>query len=530
MFALTTFLFFTGLVGFLSWLFTRHDDHVSSTGYFLAGRSLPWIVIAGSLLLTNLSTEQLVGLNGGGYSHGMQVAAWEIFAAVAMIAMAAVFLPRYLKGGVTTVSQYLKNRYDPTVGIIISVLLLLSLLTNLLPFVLYSGALFMEKVFRISEAFGIGETTALWITTIALGVVGSIYAIFGGLKAVAVSDTLNGAGLFLGGLAIPFLGLRALGDGSLAAGFARLMSESPHLLNPIGRPGENIPFSTLFSGMILLHVYYWCTNQAIVQRTFGARNLAQGQKGLLFAAAMKLLGPFYLILPGIIAFHLFGGSLDNPDNAYGTLVQKVLPPWMLGFFAAVIFGAILSSFNSGLNSATTLFSIDLYKGVFRTGASEADMVRIGKIFGAVVAVGAIAMAPLIMHFEGGLFDLMKKLSALYNVPLLTITLVGIFCPRMPPIAAKIALVTGPVFYGVFGLWQNNTIFGHQIHWLHLAGINIALLTLVMLIVGFIRPTPEPHEQVYTHDVDITPWRGLWPSAAIVLILIVVIYVWLSRFG
>jgi SSS family solute:Na+ symporter len=261
----------------------------------------------------------------------------------------------------------------------------------------------------------------------------------------------------------------------------------------------------------------------IVQRTFGARSLAQGQKGLLFAAAVKLLGPFYLVLPGIIAFHLFDGSLDDADNAYGALVQAVLPPWMLGFFAAVIFGAILSSFNSGLNSATTLFSVDLYKGVFREDASEAGMVRVGKIFGTAVAIGAIAMAPLIADFEGGLFDLMKRLSALYNVPLLTITLVGIFFPRMPPIAAKFALVIGPLFYGVFGLWQNNTLFGHQIHWLHLAGINIGLLTSVMLIVGTIWPRPKPYEQVYTDEVDITPWRGLWPSAIAVLVLIVALY-------
>lgn len=530
MFAVITFLLFTGLVAFLSWVFTRRDDHLSSTGYFLAGRSLTWIVIAGSLLLTNLSTEQLVGLNGGGYSHGMQVAAWEIFAAVAMIVMAALFLPRYLKGGVTTVSQYLKNRYDSTVGIIISVLLLLSLLTNLLPFVLYSGALFMEKVFRISEVFNIDETTALWLTTIALGVVGSIYAIFGGLKAVAVSDTLNGVGLLIGGLAIPVLGVHALGDGSIAEGFSQLTKEAPHLLNPIGKAGDNIPFSTLFSGMILLHVYYWCTNQAIVQRTFGARSLVQGQKGLLFAAAMKLLGPFYLVLPGIIAFHLFDGSLDDADNAYGALVQEVLPPWMLGFFAAVIFGAILSSFNSGLNSATTLFSVDLYKGVFRKDASEASMVRTGKIFGTVVAISAITMAPLIAEFEGGLFDLMKRLSALYNVPLLTITLMGIFFPRMPPMAAKFALVIGPVFYGIFGLWQDNTLLGYQIHWLHLAGINIGLLTVVMLIVGAIWPRPEPYKQAYTGEIDITPWGGLWPSAITVLLLIVAIYAWMSQFG
>jgi SSS family solute:Na+ symporter len=536
MIPLITFFFFTGLVAFFSWRMTHKDDHNSKNGYFLGGRSLTWIVIAGSLLLTNLSTEQLVGLNSGGYAHGMQVAAWEIFAAVAMIIMALVFLPRYLRGGVTTVSEFLASRYDRSTGIIISILLLLSLLTNLLPFVLYSGALFMVKVFHIADLFHTSETAALWITTAALGIVGSIYAIFGGLKAVAVSDTLNGIGLFSGGLLIPLFALHQLGDGSIAAGFAALTETKPELLNPIGKPGDNLPLGTLFTGVMLLHLYYWCTNQAIVQRTFGSLSLAQGQKGLLFAAALKLLGPFYLVLPGIIAFHLLGDTLEHPDLAYGALIQTVLPKWMLGFFGAVIFGAILSSFNSGLNSATTLFSIDLYKGIFRKDASESDMVRVGKNFGIISAIAAIAVAPFIGNFSGGLFDLMKSLAALYNIPLLAITLFGIFNRRAPALAAKICLVGGFAFYGWFGINKrieesnNCDLFGYPVHWLHVAGINFALLIIFLSIFTALKPRPTAWVQEDVKAVDLTPWRGVRTASIAVLITIVLIYAALSQFG
>ncbi|MEX2580734.1 MAG: solute:sodium symporter family transporter [Verrucomicrobiales bacterium] len=532
MLALISFLLFTALVAFLSWRYTRGDGLTTGDGYFLAGRSLPWIVIGGSLLLTNLSTEQLVGLNGGGFRHGMQVAAWEIFAAVAMIAMALIFLPRYLRGGVTTVSQFLAQRYDRTVGTLISVLLLLSLLTNLLPFVLYSGALFMVQVFRIPEAFGVGHDAAVWLTVIALGTVGSIYAIFGGLKAVAISDTLNGAGLFLGGLLIPLLALRRLGEGSILGGFHELGTVRPEMLDPVGGAGDNVPFATLFTGLILLHLYYWCTNQAIVQRTFGARSLEQGQKGLLFAAALKLLGPFYLVLPGIIAWHLFAGQLqDQPDGAYGLLVQEVLPAPLLGLFAAVIFGAILSSFNSGLNSAVTLFSVDLYRGLARPEIEDAALVRGGKIFGLAIAVGAVAIAPFIALAEGGLFDLMKRLAALFNIPLLAITLFGMISPRVPPLAAKLALVSGFVFYAWFGLWQDNVIFGHTFHWLHLAGINFLVIVVLMFVITAWRPLPHawaPPEG--TTRVDLTPWRGAKVSAVAILVAIAAIYAVLSRFG
>ena len=536
MIQIIAFLIFTGLVGFFSWRATRRDSHSTATGYFLAGRSLPWIVVGCSLLLTNLSTEQLVGLNGGAFANGMQVMAWEVWSSIAIVLMALVFLPRYLKGGVATVSLFLERRYSKTVGIAVSVLLLLGLWTNLLPFVLYSGALFMRKVFGISALFGGNDILALWVTVIVLGVVGSLYAIFGGLKAVAVSDTFNGIGLLIGGLMIPILGLIVLGNelgggGGFRAGISYLMENSPERLSPIGKEDENIPFSTLFTGMLLITTYYWCTNQAIVQRTFASKSLAEGQKGVLFAAGMKLLGPLYLVLPGIIAWHLFEGStkIGKADDSYAVLVGEVLPPPLLGFFAAVIFGAILSSFNSGLNSAATLFSVDIYKGCIKKGATDKQMVMAGKKFGIIMAIGAIGLAPLIGGVDG-LFDLMKKLAALYNIPLLAIVLMGIFHKRVTSQGAMAAIIVGLTFWAVFGLWQDNNLFGWKMHWLHLAAINFVLISSIMIVMAIINPREKAYEQTYTNDVDITPWKGAKACGIIILILIALMYWGMSFFG
>lgn len=529
-----SFLLFTGAVAFVSWRFTRREDQSTSTGYFLAGRSLPWIVVAGSLLLTNLSTEQLVGLNGDAFSHGMQVMAWEVWSSIAIVLMALVFLPRYLRGGVATVSQFLARRYNRAVGLIISALLLLSLLTNLLPFVLYSGAVFMRDVFNVPEILGVSDKAALWVTVIALGTIGSIYAIFGGLKAVAVSDTLNGIGLLFGGLLIPILGLVALGDklgdGGFGGGVSYLFENHPERLNPVDTSEKaNIPFSTLFTGMLFIVTYYWCTNQAIVQRTFGSKSLAEGQKGVLATAFLKLFGPLYLVLPGIIAWHLFQDGAASGNSAYGALVDKVLPAPLLGLFAAVIFGAILSSFNSGLNSATTLFGIDFYKGLINPEASDAQTVRAGKFFGIAIAIGAILVAPIIDNFDS-LFTAMKKLAALYNIPLLAVVVLGMFSKRVTSLAAIVGIAFGFLFYAIFGLALNNHILGIEMHWLHVAGINFVLVILVMLALTRAAPREEPYELVHTGDVDITPWPLALPVGICILVLIAVMYLTMSRIG
>lgn len=530
MFSVLSFFFFTTLVGVISWLKTRGDDHAHGRGYFLAGNSLSGLVVAGSLMLTNLSTEQIVGLNGGAYLHGAMVMAWEVVAAIALVLMALYFLPRYWEGRITTVPQFIEKRFDRRLRQILGVLFLLFITVQFLPFVLYSGALVINSLFGVPAFLGISDQAAIWVTVWAVGGIGSLYAIFGGLKAVAISDTINGIGLLIGGLLVPVLGLMLLGDGSLVDGWTRLIVNQPDMIDPVGAPGSNIPFSTLFTGMLLTNVYYWCTNQQIVQRTFGARSLAEGQKGVLLAALLKLLGPVYLVLPGIIALEMFGGDLGLPDSAYPRLVEAVLPGWLVGFFGAVLFGAILSSFNSALHSASTLFGLDIYKTMFRPGATDGETVRAGKIFGAVLAVLAMSMAPLIMHAPEGLFTLMKKIGAVINVPILAVVFMGVVTIRVKARAARVALFSGMVFYVVFSWVMGNRAFGVEIHWLHSVGLNFLFMCGLMWGLS--------HLKAFSTGPDAEPLRpastGWWaksrPVGAMLIAAVFVLYAFLHHLG
>ena len=248
---------------------------------------------------------------------------------------------------------------------------------------------------------------------------------------------------------------------------------------------------------------------------------------------MKLLGPLYLVLPGIIAWHIFGQTIEA-DDSYGALVDKVLPAPLLGFFAAVIFGAILSSFNSSLNSAATLFSIDIYKGVIKPDASDQQLVRVGKFFGIFIAIGAIILAPMIdvLKAKGfdGLFDLMKNLAALYNIPLLAVVLMGIFHKRVTSKGALMAIGFGFAFWGYFGLIRENNLLGYEMNWLHLAAINFVIISLIMIVQAKISPREEAYVQSYTNDVDITPWKWAKACGIIILILIALMYFGMSFFG
>ncbi|GAA3508413.1 hypothetical protein GCM10022393_19500 [Aquimarina addita] len=440
-----SFVGFTLLVAIISYLATRKTDESSSDGYFLGGRSLGAVVIAGSLLLTNLSTEQIVGLNGASYKEGVLVMAWETLAAIAMVVTAIFLLPRYLKGGISTVPQFLENRYDTTTKAITSGLFLTGYVVVFLPVVLYSGSLAITTMFDVPEILDISKDTSIWICVWGIGIIGSIYAVFGGLKAVAVSDTINAVGLLIGGIMIPVFGLIEIGDGSISEGISTIMNTNPDKFKVIGGPESSIPVATIFTGMMLVQLFYWGTNQAIIQRALGAKNLKEGQKGLLLGSFLKILGPIIVVLPGIIAFHIFNGELGDADEAYPELVRKVLPVSLVGFFAAVLFGAILSSFNSALNSSVTLFGLDIYKEYINKEATEKQVVKAGKTFGVVLALLAMLVAPFIAN-AGSIFEYLQEVNGIYSIPILTIIVVGYLTKKVPAIAGKIGILSGSILY------------------------------------------------------------------------------------
>ena len=366
-----TFIFFTLFVAIYTWYKLKKENLSSKDGYFLGGRSLTGVVIAGSMLLTNISTEHLIGMNGSSYKNGFIIIAWEVTSSLALIFAALYFVPKYLKMGLITIPQFLESRFDNMTRTIVALFLIVSFVITLLPIVLYTGAINIESIFNISETFNISKSQGLWITVIAIGSLGAIYAFFGGLKAVAISDTINGYGLLIGGTAIPLIALFSIGDGNIIEGLMKVYNNNPEKFNVIGTRDSVMPFEVLFTGLIINQIYFWCMNQTIIQRALGAKSLIEAQKGLLFTGILKIMIPFIIVLPGVIGYYYFGDSLyENQDMIYPELIKKVLPLGLVGLFAAIIMGAVLSTFNSVLNSAATIFSIDFYKNHIDKNISE----------------------------------------------------------------------------------------------------------------------------------------------------------------
>ncbi|MEM9530329.1 MAG: solute:sodium symporter family transporter [Pseudomonadota bacterium] len=518
--------FFMALVAWVSYLKTRGEVDTKD-GYFLAGRGLTGVFIAGSMLLTNLSAEQLIGLNGSAYGYNMSSMAWEVTAAFATICMALIFLPRYLAGAFTTLPEFLKNRFDDDVRRMSVVLFMVGYGLVTIPSVLYSGSIAVLQLFDVPTLLDMTYSRALVLTIVVIGCVGAVYAIFGGLKAVAVSDTLNGLGLLVIGILVPLLGLAALGDGSIRDGLQVITTTNTEKLNAIGGPEDPTPFATLFTGMVFANLFYWCTNQYVIQRTLGAKNLAEGQKGVLLSGFFKILVPFMMMIPGVIAFHLYGPELASIDLAYPRLIRDVLPVAMSGFFLAVLLGAVFSSFNSLLNSAATLFCLDVYAPMQKKSLSDADMVRVAKKASVVIALFSFLVAPLLQYAPEGLWQIIRIFTGFYNIPVVVIVIVGLFTRRVPAFAAKIVIVFHVVAYGLAKFVFDDIV---TIHFLHLYAVLFVIEVAIMLLAGRLRPAADAWHYSARSLVDMTPWRFAIPAAVSLFSMVVFLYLLFSPVG
>lgn len=522
---LSSFVLFTAGVAFFTWYNLRKTNLNSSEGYFLGGRSLTGTVIAGSMLLTNISSEHLIGMNGNSYANGFIVIAWEVTSSIALVVAAIFFVPKYLKMGLTTIPQFLEKRFDSLTRTMVATILILSFVITLLPIVLYSGAIGIESLFGISEILGVNKTQGLWITVVIIGAIGSIYAIFGGLKAVAFSDTINGFGLLIGGLLIPVLALLSIGDGNIVGGLVKVYEFAPQKFNVIGEADSVLPFEVLFTGLIINQLYFWGMNQAIIQRALGAKNLKEAQKGLLLTGLFKILIPLIIVLPGVICYYYFQETYyENQDGVYPILVKKVLPVWLIGFFAAVIMGAVLSTFNSVLNSVATLFSIDIVKKHLRKDISDKKLVTVGKLTSAILAVVAIFAAPMMANAPDGLYQLLQELNGIYFIPIASILLAGFFMKRVSAIGAKAALIFGLLFY-IFMSWIYTD---HGIHFVHLWGIEFVLNVILMFVVSHFYPRMDSYKINDTGAVNLVSWKYTKVMSIGLCLITVLIYVMLGR--
>lgn len=515
------------IVGLISYQRTKGQTD-NQDGYFLAGRGLTGVFIAGSMLLTNLSAEQLIGLNGSAYGFNMSAMAWEVTAGFATIIMALVFLPRYLRGAFTTLPEFLANRYDDGVRRLTVVLFMVGYGLITIPSVLYSGSVAVLRLFDVPKLLSIDYSTALFVTVFTVGTVGAIYAVFGGLKAVVVSDTINGIGLLFIGLLVPILGFRLLGDGSILKGIETIATNHTDKLNAIGASTDPVPFGTIFTGMILANLFYWGTNQYVIQRTLGAANLAEGQKGVLLSGYFKVLVPFMMMIPGVIAFHLYsnkGTELLSIDLAFPQLVNDVLPFYLSGFFLAVLLGAVFSSFNSLLNSAATLFCLDVYKPLKNNEVSDKEIIRVAKIASVIIAIFSFIVAPLLQFAPDGLWQIIRIFTGFYNIPVIAIVLVGFFTRHVPALGAKIAVVFHIIAYALLQF-----VFTTDINFIHIYAILFTIEVIIMLIVGYFKPVDKDWSSKTNDKVSLEPWRYAWAASATLFSAIVIVYLIFSPLG
>lgn len=522
-----SFLFFTALVGVITFYRTRRENLQSSQGYFLGGNSLNGWVIAGSLMLTNLSAANITGMTAQVYGGNLAPIAWTVTVIPPLLFFAGVLLPMFLRRGFATIPEFLEQRYGPSTRRLVTALFLFCYVFGGMPVALYGGAIAIMNLFNLPALMGVDERTCVLILVGTFGVLGGTYALFGGLKGVAISDALNGVGLLIGGVLVFIFGVSAIGDGNFFAGATKMFTTETHKLDAIGSTSDLVPFAVLFTGMVLHNSFYWCTNQFIVQRCFGARSLAEGQKGVIIAGFFKILNVFYIAIPGVIAYHLYGsGAFENNDWAYPTLVRDIMPGLFVGFFAAVIFGAVLSTYNSVLNSTVTLFAVDIYKPIWGKTLSDETVIKRSKWVGCGLVIVTMFIAPMIMQFEGGIFLYMVKAEVLFGAPIFLTLLVGYFSKTVSSKAANITLVSYLVILSL-----SQFAFTIELHYLHLLAALFVVHVIMLFGLSRVFPLDRPIEPTTADStIDLTPWRHFKLVGGLALALMIATYIVFSPWG
>jgi solute:Na+ symporter, SSS family len=525
--AITAFIAFTSIVVFISWYKTRKDKQETSDALFLANRKLGFLTVGSALFFTNISATQFIGENESVYISNMAVMAWGITSVFAMLIVSEFFIPMYLRSGITTTPDFLAERYDEGTKKIVSVIFLGSYLVNLLPYVLYSGAVAFNGLFNLSGWLKTDYWTTIWILVWLMGATGFMFSLIGGLKAIAISDTVMGIGMFIGCILLPYFGLKYLGNGSMQQGIQTVLSAKQEHINSIGSSKDIVPFSTLFTGMILVNLYYWGMEQYIVQQMLASKSLAESQKGIALACTGKIISPLVLNIPGLIAVHLYT-RMKNTAEVFPKMVSDVSPPLLTGYMAAIIFWAALTTFNAGLNSACTLLTLNIYKPRMikkNIAVEEKQLLRMGKRFEIIASLLAMFTAPFIIFSKNGFYNYIQMAGGFFSVPILTILVIGFVTKRVPPVAAKIGLL---FFITCYTLTQ--FVFDTGLHFLHILAILFLITSTLMLVIGKLYPLKTPYKQQLNNLVDLQPWKNRHIYSVILLLLMIVVFIIFSPLG
>lgn len=514
--ALDYIIFFTYacLILFVGLFVSRNKKGTSkdSQDYFLAGKSLTWWAIGASVIASNISAEQFIGMSGSGFAIGLGIASYEFIAAATLIVVAVIFLPIYLRANIYTMPQFLEIRYDKRVKTIMAFFWLLVFIFINLTSILYLGALAINKIMEID----------MFLSICSLALFAGVYSIYGGLKSVAITDLIQVIFLIGGGLLTTYIALDHYADGQGALiGLDKLITHFPAKFDMIlekSNPNyEYLPgIGVIFGGLWVSALYYFGCNQYIIQRALAAKNLHEAQLGLIFAAFLKLILPLIVVVPGIVAFAL-DAPIDKPDQAYPWLMHSFIPPGVKGIAFAALVAAVVSSLASMINSISTIFTMDIYRGYFsKTVVPEKQLVKVGRIFGVISLIVAVGISPMLGNLDQA-FQFIQEFTGFVSPGALAIFLLGFFWKRADANGA-IAAAVGTFLFSLVML-----LVFPEISFIDRMGIVFLLCVAVMLVFGFMNRKPD-YTKVIEIDKTLFRTTKLFKILSILILLILcVIY-------
>ena len=484
----------------------------SAEDYFLAGRSLPWWAIGASLIAANISAEQIIGMSGQGFVVGMAIAVWELTAAIALIVMAKFFLPLFLEKKIYTMPQFLEQRFDKRVSLVLSFFWLIVYIFINLTSVLWLGSLAINALTGLDLFYGL----------IILALFSLAYSLSGGLKAVAMTDVVQVILLIFGGLAVSFIALNIISESSgVFEGLKIVMNEMPEKFDMV-LSKDNPSYKDLPGIWILLglgvwigHFFYWGFNQYITQRALGAKNIKEAQKGVMFAAYLKLLMPIVIVLPGICAAILFP-VLEKSDQAYPTMMS-LLPSGLLGLTFAALIAAIVSSLASMSNSISTIFTMDIYRYFKANEVTQFNLIKVGRITVVVsLIIAALIAKPLLGSFES-IFQYIQNFTGYFSPGIVVIFLVALFWKKATSLSVLIAALIS-----LFGSILISIQFP-ELPFIHRMSIVFVLSAVGCWLTSFLQGYKNQEKAINLNNINFSTSRAFNINTLIVVVVLGIIY-------
>jgi len=500
------------MMGYGIWV-SHTSKKDTANDYFLASKSLPWWAVGGSLIAANISAEQFIGMSGSGYAVGFAIAAYELMAAISLLIVAKFFLPIFIKNEIYTMPQFLEKRFNGIVRTGLAFFWVLLFVFVNITSVLYLGSLALEKIMGVP---------LLW-AIVGLAIYSASFSVTGGLKAVALTDVVQVIALIFGGLVASYAVLDAVGGGVLP-GLATLVEKAPEkfdmILDKSNPEYKNLPgISVLVGGMWIANLYYWGTNQYIIQRSLACKSLGESQDGTAAAAMVKVILPLIVVIPGVAAYVL-GADIAKSDEAYPWVISNYVGVGFKGIALAALIAAIGSSVASIVNSATTIFTLDIYRPLFMkrdverdqllnanennssqlTVKEERELVRVGKLAALLFLIIGVIIAPFLGTLDQA-FQFIQEFTGFISPGILAIFILGLFWKRTSSTAAVVGVIVSLPLSIIFKVWFS------EIPFIDRMGLCFLLTSLIMIVISLIQnKNNDPKAIYYDTDMFKTSWK------------------------